>query len=244
MTDNTSPVILVVEDNLVEAMNVKNALTKAGMQVLGIAKTENELYSFVEKQVPDLVLMDIGLGGVDSGIDIAKNITERFRVPVVFSTSYCDDTTISDALEISPYGYLVKPYGALSLTTTIQVALERKKIEKEIFKMEYWPLELAKIKPSTQKLKGHVTVISGGLGAIGYATAQKFLKDSINVDVESNPVINISEEKINQSKEKFKIDLKKTNILLGVGGSGPTKRVPAKIFLETMNLIQKDYELF
>ncbi len=51
MTDNTSPVILVVEDNLVEAMNVKNALTKAGMQVLGIAKTENELYSFVEKQV-------------------------------------------------------------------------------------------------------------------------------------------------------------------------------------------------
>ena len=132
MTDNTSPVILVVEDNLVEAMNVKNALTEAGMQVLGIAKTENEIYSFVEKRVPDLVLMDIGLGGVDSGIDIAKNVTERFRVPVVFSTSYCDDTTISNALEISPYGYLVKPYGVLSLTTTIQVALERKKIEKAL----------------------------------------------------------------------------------------------------------------
>ena len=45
---------------------------------------------------------------------------------------------------------------------------------------------------------------------------KKFLKDSINVDVESNPVINISDEKINQSKEKFKIDLKKTNILLKV----------------------------
>ena len=53
--------------------------------------------------------------------------------------------------------------------------------EKEIFKMEYWPLELAKIKPSTQKLKGHVTVISGGLGAIGYATAQKFLKEGNRV---------------------------------------------------------------
>ena len=53
--------------------------------------------------------------------------------------------------------------------------------EKEIFKMEYWPLELAKIKPSTQKLKGHVTVISGGLGAIGYATAQKFLKEGSEI---------------------------------------------------------------
>ena len=73
-------------------------------------------------------------------------------------------------------------------------------------------------------------------------TAQKFLKDSINIDVESNPVINISEEKIKQSKEKFKIDSKKINVLLGVGGSGPTKRVPAKIFLETMNLIQKNYD--
>ena len=55
--------------------------------------------------------------------------------------------------------------------------------EKEIFKMEYWPLELAKIKPSTQKLKGHITVITGGLGAIGYATAQKFLKEGSEVIV-------------------------------------------------------------
>ena len=72
--------------------------------------------------------------------------------------------------------------------------------------------------------------------------AQKFLKKIINIEVESNPVINISEEKIKLSKEKFKIDTEKTNILLGVGGSGPTKRVPAKIFLETMKLIQNEYD--
>jgi rhamnose utilization protein RhaD (predicted bifunctional aldolase and dehydrogenase)/NAD(P)-dependent dehydrogenase (short-subunit alcohol dehydrogenase family) len=53
--------------------------------------------------------------------------------------------------------------------------------EKEIFKMEYWPLELAKIKPSTHKLKGHVTVITGGLGAIGYSTAKKFLQEGSEV---------------------------------------------------------------
>ncbi|GIR66150.1 MAG: hypothetical protein CM15mP70_12570 [Pelagibacteraceae bacterium] len=53
--------------------------------------------------------------------------------------------------------------------------------EKEIFRMEYWPLELAKIKNSSQKLKGQVTVITGGLGAIGYATAQKFLKEGSEI---------------------------------------------------------------
>jgi rhamnose utilization protein RhaD (predicted bifunctional aldolase and dehydrogenase) len=46
--------------------------------------------------------------------------------------------------------------------------------EKEIFKMEYWPLELAKIKPSTQKLKGHITVITGGLGLLDMRLLKNF----------------------------------------------------------------------
>ena len=53
--------------------------------------------------------------------------------------------------------------------------------EKEIFRMEYWPLELAKIKKSNLPLQGNVTVISGGLGTIGYATALKFLKEGSEV---------------------------------------------------------------
>ncbi len=65
--------------------------------------------------------------------------------------------------------------------------------EKEIFKMEYWPLELAKIKPSTQKLKGHITVITGGLGAIGYSTAKKFLKEGSEVII-----LDVIEEKDNK----------------------------------------------
>ena len=65
--------------------------------------------------------------------------------------------------------------------------------EKEIFKMEYWPLELAKIKPSSQKLKGHVTVITGGLGAIGYATAKKFIKEGSEV-----VIIDVIDEKDNK----------------------------------------------
>ena len=47
--------------------------------------------------------------------------------------------------------------------------------------MEYWPLELAKIKNSSQKLKGQVAVVTGGLGGIGYITAQKFKKEGADV---------------------------------------------------------------
>ncbi len=73
-------------------------------------------------------------------------------------------------------------------------------------------------------------------------SAQKFLKDKINIEVESNPVIDISDDKVKLSKEKFKIDAEKINILLGIGGSGPTKRVPAKIFIEVMKLIKNNYD--
>ncbi len=72
--------------------------------------------------------------------------------------------------------------------------------------------------------------------------AQKFLKDKIKIEVGSNPVIDVSDDKVKLSKEKFRIDDNKINILLGIGGSGPTKRVPAKIFIETMKLIKNDYD--
>ena len=65
-------------------------------------------------------------------------------------------------------------------------------LEKEIFRMEYWPLELAKLKHSNLPLQGNVTVITGGLGTIGYATAQKFLKEGAEIVLLDN--ININKE--------------------------------------------------
>ena len=53
--------------------------------------------------------------------------------------------------------------------------------EKEIFRMEYWPLELAKLKTLSLPLQGNIAVITGGLGTIGYATALKFLREGAEV---------------------------------------------------------------
>ena len=53
--------------------------------------------------------------------------------------------------------------------------------EKEIFRMEYWPLELAKIKTSTKRLLGNVVVITGGLGTIGYSIGNKFKNEGAEV---------------------------------------------------------------
>ena len=55
-------------------------------------------------------------------------------------------------------------------------------------------------------------------------TPKKFLKDKLNIKEIVDPEIHIDDETISKSVEKFNIDRNKINILLGIGGSGPTKR--------------------
>ena len=54
-----------------------------------------------------------------------------------------------------------------------------------------------------------------------------------------DPKIHVGDEIISQSIKKFKINKNEINILLGIGGSGPTKRVPSKIFINFMDRILK-----
>ena len=67
-------------------------------------------------------------------------------------------------------------------------------------------------------------------------TAKLFIKKTINVEVENNPIISINSNEVIQAKNKYKISNEDINILLGVGGSGPTKRVSPEKFLEFIKL--------
>ncbi len=70
-------------------------------------------------------------------------------------------------------------------------------------------------------------------------TPKKFLKDKLNINEIEDPEIYINDETISQSVKKFNIDKNEINLLLGIGGSGPTKRVPSKIFINFMEKISK-----
>ena len=73
-------------------------------------------------------------------------------------------------------------------------------------------------------------------------TAKKFLKKELDLEVKSDPKILINDQLIKDAKLKYKIDSDEINILLGIGGSGPTKRIPAKIFIDFMDLVSKKYK--
>ncbi|MDA9709480.1 hypothetical protein N9U19_00785 [Candidatus Pelagibacter sp.] len=73
-------------------------------------------------------------------------------------------------------------------------------------------------------------------------TAQKFIKKELNILVKPIPKINIKKKQIFFARKKFKIKTNEKNILLGIGGSGPTKRVQAKKFIEFIELVSKKYK--
>jgi len=64
---------------------------------------------------------------------------------------------------------------------------------------------------------------------------KKFLKNKLDIDVNEDPDIQISDELISKATKKFQIDKNELNILMGIGGSGPTKRIPSRIFLEVID---------
>ena len=123
---------VIVEDQTIDALNASRFVEGLGMRVLGIAKSAEKVFSLLENEMPDLILLDINLGGEETGIEIGQAITGSYGIPIIFTTSYSDDDTISSALAISPYGYLIKPYGRSSLETAIGVAMERRRIEDDI----------------------------------------------------------------------------------------------------------------
>ena len=65
------------------------------------------------------------------------------------------------------------------------------------------------------------------------------MKEKLNLEVNEDPEIQIDNLLILKTVKKFQIDKKELNILLGIGGSGPTKRIPAKTFLNVMDKISK-----
>ena len=64
--------------------------------------------------------------------------------------------------------------------------------------------------------------------------AKDLIKKNLGIDVIRNPQIQISDDLVKKAILNFNIDTNEQNVLLGIGGSGPTKRVPSKIFLSVM----------
>lgn len=123
--------ILVVEDEHIVAMGIKRMLKSLGYTVTGVASSGEDAIGKVESTFPDIVLMDIMLKGDMDGVEAAKEIRERFDVPVVYLTAYSDNKILERVKRTEPFGYIIKPFDEKDLYSSIEVALHKYRKEKE-----------------------------------------------------------------------------------------------------------------
>ena len=128
--------ILIVEDQGVVATDIERCLEEGGFEVTGIATSMKDAIREVSASRPDLVLMDIRIKGEADGIATADHLHRNFDLPIVYLTAHDDRDTMDRAKSTEPMAFLLKPFKPAELTSTVEIALKRNRIEQQVRERE------------------------------------------------------------------------------------------------------------
>ena len=115
--------ILIVEDEMLTAVCIKTVLLQMGYKVTSIVDSGEEAIQKAEQEHPDIILMDIKIRGSLDGIETAKIIYAKHRIPFIYLTSFSNTPTKQRADATNPFGYVLKPFNEKQLQKTIEKAL-------------------------------------------------------------------------------------------------------------------------
>lgn len=116
--------VLIVEDELIVANDLRLILERAGYKVTGIAASFEEAEELLQQTKPDLVLLDIRLKGELSGIDLARKLKAQ-NIPFIYLSANSSQKILEEAKTTVPYGFLVKPFRKRDLLVTLDIAWYR-----------------------------------------------------------------------------------------------------------------------
>lgn len=114
--------ILIVEDQFIEAKSLNVILTNAGYSTCSIARSVASALSIIEKEKPDLILVDIFLQGDGTGIDLGRLLNEK-NIAFVYLSANSNRQILDAAKSTRPYGFMVKPFRAKDVLIMLDVAL-------------------------------------------------------------------------------------------------------------------------
>jgi CheY-like chemotaxis protein len=115
--------VLIAEDDVIIAADIKKHLQKAGYDVITVRHGHMAVKAAREKK-PDVALIDIILEGYMDGIEAAKIISKELKIPVIFLTALNDDETFLIARDSEPFAYITKPFRPEQIIETLNSALQ------------------------------------------------------------------------------------------------------------------------
>lgn len=127
--------VLIVEDDAIIAQLIEHHLMEFGHHVLDVAHNSERALDLIHNLKPDLVLLDIHILGSKDGIQVAEVIRSKYDIPFIFLTALSDKGTLERAKDVRPSGYIVKPFKASDLETSISIGMSN-------YEMRHHPKEL------------------------------------------------------------------------------------------------------
>jgi response regulator NasT len=116
--------ILLADDEALIRMGLRVMLHDLGYEIAGEAADGQEAVEKAAALVPDLVIMDIKMPGMD-GLEAARRIVAARPVPVIVLTAYNQQSLVAEAAEAGVLAYLMKPVREADLGPAIEVARAR-----------------------------------------------------------------------------------------------------------------------
>lgn len=169
-----APQILVVEDESIAALALRQTLSGFGYEVAVACGGGEEVLQHIAQRPPDLVLMDIDLRGPIDGIETAARIPPTLMVPVVYLSGFTDACVLRRARATRPYGYIVKPASERDLNATIEMALERAATDRAL-------------RDSERKLRLALETAELGLWELDSETGHILYRDHVGWTSEARP---------------------------------------------------------
>ncbi len=118
------PRILIVDDEPEILRLVRDYLASAGFSV-ATAKTGDEALMRARMDPPDLVVLDLGLPGLD-GLDVTRSLRRQGDVPIIMLTARDDETDKLVGLELGADDYVTKPFSPRELVARVRAVLRRR----------------------------------------------------------------------------------------------------------------------
>lgn len=124
--------ILIVEDDFIIQLFIKQIITGIGHEIVGVSNTSNNVLKMIENLQPEIVLMDISIEGGLDGIELSNKINELFKISIVYLTGNSDKFTMEKAKKTNPLHIIIKPIDEASLIENFNTIIEKyNRIKKE-----------------------------------------------------------------------------------------------------------------
>jgi len=155
--------VLVVDDE----PQIRRALAtnlRARDYVVDLAATGEDALRLAAERHPDVVILDIGLPGID-GIEVVRGLRGWSKVPIVMLSVREDEADKVDALDAGADDYLTKPFGMNELLARMRAALRRSAPTEELPVIESadFSIDLAAKRVSRNGGEVHLTPTEWGL---------------------------------------------------------------------------------